>query len=65
LPEARCGINPDSKNNLGRTPLSLAAREGYESVVKLLLAKDGADPDFKNNNDRTPLSWAAAKNREQ
>ncbi len=40
-------------------PLSWAAEEGCEAVMRLLLARDSIDPDSKDNNGRTPLSWAA------
>ena len=30
-------VNPDKPDNLGRTPLSYAARSGYEEVVLVLL----------------------------
>jgi hypothetical protein len=44
-----------SKDNMGRTPLSRAARYGYMAVVKLLLAKDRVDPESKDNWGWTPL----------
>ena len=48
------------KSQYGLTPLSWAAGNGYDAVVKLLLAKDGVDPDLKDSPyGRTPLSWAA------
>jgi ankyrin repeat protein len=48
-----------SKDNDGRTSLSLAAENGDYEVLKLLLAKDGGvDPDSRDKRDRTPLSWA-------
>ncbi|KAF4625123.1 hypothetical protein G7Y89_g13046 [Cudoniella acicularis] len=48
------------KNRYGLTPLSWAARNGYDAVVKLLLAKDSVDPDLKDSQyGQTPLSWAA------
>jgi ankyrin repeat protein len=34
------GVEPDSKDEGGRTPLSRAARNGHEAVVKLLQSRD-------------------------
>ena len=61
---AKDGVDPDSKDSVGRTPLWWAAENGHEAVVKLLLAKDGVDPDSKDSFGRTPLSWAAANGHE-
>ncbi len=61
---AKDGVDPDSKDTDGRTPLWWAARNGHEAVVKLLLAKDGLDSDSKGTDGRTPLSWAAGDGRE-
>ncbi|KAH7200630.1 ankyrin repeat-containing domain protein [Fusarium oxysporum] len=41
------------------TPLSWAARNGHEEVVKLLLSKEGVDLDSYNIDDVTPLCWAS------
>jgi hypothetical protein len=49
------GVDPDSKDKYGRTPLSRAAENGYEAVVKLLLDEERVDPDFKNKDVRTPI----------
>jgi predicted dithiol-disulfide oxidoreductase (DUF899 family) len=47
----------DSKDSNGRTPLSWAAGNGHEVVVKLLVEKS-VDVDSKAGYDRTPLLWA-------
>jgi len=62
---AKADVDPNSKDNDGQTPLSRAAENGYEEVVKLLLAKVDVNPDLKDNNGRTPLSWAVANRQEE
>jgi hypothetical protein len=54
----------DSKDNYNRTPLSLAARSGYEAIVKLLFKTGDADVDSKDDYSETPLSWAASGGHE-
>jgi len=51
------GADVDSKDSCGRTPLSWAAENGHEVVVKLLLAEDSAKLNIKVNNSRMPLYW--------
>ncbi|GAB1192407.1 hypothetical protein APSETT444_001598 [Aspergillus pseudonomiae] len=54
------GADMEFKDPSGRTPLSLAAREGREAVVALLLKK-GADIESHDNIAYTPLLCAAFK----
>ena len=48
----------------GRTPLSYAAENGHEAMIKLLL-EEGAELESKDSKfSRTPLLWAAEKGHE-
>ena len=60
----RDGVDPDSKDSYGQTPLSWAAANGHEAIVKLLLGVEGIDPDSKDSNGQTPLSRAAENGHE-
>jgi len=53
------GQSADLKDSYGRAPLSYAAENGHEAVVKLLL-EEGAELEAKDNYGLTPLSQAAA-----
>ena len=55
----RDDVEADSKGGDGRTPLSLAAKEGHEAVMKLLVERDDVEADLKDGDGRTPLSYAA------
>ena len=58
------GHNLNSKDSYGRTPLSWAAENGHEAVVKLLLEK-GAELETKDKDyGQTPLSYAASRGHE-
>ncbi|KAI0837702.1 ankyrin repeat-containing domain protein [Hypoxylon sp. FL0890] len=70
-------VDPDFKDNNGRTSLAraawsgheavvrLAAGRGHEAVVKLLLDTKGVNPELKDDEyGRTPLSYAAAHGHE-
>jgi ankyrin repeat protein len=58
-------VDWNQKNDNRDTGLHLAAENGCEAVVRLLLAKDGVDPDSKDSEyARTPLSLAAESGHE-
>jgi ankyrin repeat protein len=51
--------NNDLKDSFGWTPLSLAAKNGHEAVVKMLLETGKVDVNSKDIRGQTPLSGAA------
>jgi hypothetical protein len=59
----RDDVDVNTKDKGGRTPLSRAALNGHEAVVKLLLEK-GAELEAKDEDGRTPLLWAARNGHE-
>ena len=57
--------NVDLKDGAGRTPLALAAENGHEQVVNLLLERNDVEADSKDKNGRSPLSYAAMYGHEK
>ena len=62
-----CGrANPELSDTLrGRTPISWAAGNGREGIVKMLLELVGVNPDQVDTDcGQTPISWAASHGHE-
>ncbi|RDW73350.1 hypothetical protein BP6252_07257 [Coleophoma cylindrospora] len=57
-------VDIDLKDQDGRSPLSWAAENGHEAVIKLLLATGQVDVDSKDKYSRSPLSRAAQNGHE-
>ena len=57
----RLGIRSERR---GRTPLSYAAQEGYEPIVRLLLSRKDVTADSQDEDGCTPLCWAAMRGHE-
>ncbi|KPM43212.1 hypothetical protein AK830_g3350 [Neonectria ditissima] len=56
LADSRVEVN--LRDNQGRTPLFLAASEGFAEAVKLLLDEGGADPELADDDGETALERA-------
>jgi len=57
-------VNLNRPDNYGQTPLSWAAFNGRDGVVKLLLEREDVSPDRPDHIGQTPLSWAAQNGRD-
>jgi hypothetical protein len=61
-----CGMVDIIQRDLSReaTPLSWAAENGHEAVIRLLLESGKVDVNMKDDYSRTPLWWAAKNGHE-
>jgi ankyrin repeat protein len=64
MPLASCPTSCNSKDKGGLAPLSLAASNGKETVVQLLLKRKDVEVNSKDKDGLTPLSWAAFNGKE-
>ncbi|KAF2179636.1 ankyrin [Zopfia rhizophila CBS 207.26] len=55
----RYGADINTTDENGCTPLSLAAKQGHQSVVELLLARNELEVFSQDKGSRTALSWAS------
>ena len=51
-------------SRLGMDNIRLAAFNGHDTIIRLLLAADNVDVESKDRDSRTPLSWAAGNGHE-
>jgi len=59
----RCGIEADSTDLRGRTPLAIAARAGRVDVVEILLKEEGVRVNMRCRKGKTPFMFAALAGR--
>lgn len=59
----RCGIEADSTDLRGRTPLAIAARAGRVDVVEILLKEEGVRVNMRCRKGNTPFMFAALAGR--
>jgi ankyrin repeat protein len=57
--------NLNARDSYDRTPLSLAARNGYDTVVRLLINTPGIDLNARDNHGQTALSRAAESDHDE
>ncbi|MCJ1432221.1 hypothetical protein MMC27_001577 [Xylographa pallens] len=57
-------VQVNSRDDMGRTPLSWAATKGHEAVVSLFLERKDVQVNSRDHIGRTPLSWAAVNGHE-
>ena len=60
----RSKVNVNCKDVWNYSPLALAASEGHEAIVRLLLKQDAIEADIRDDLGATPLSEAATRGYE-
>jgi len=51
-------VNPNTADEGGRTPLSLAGENANEGILRMLLKRSDVYPDLADRLGQTPGSWA-------
>ena len=54
----RNDVDPNTADEDGHTPLSLAAMSGREAILDMLSELNDVNPDFADASGRTPFPWA-------
>ena len=54
-----CGMDPNVRDDEGRTPLHYAARSGRVERVRCLVLECGADPKLLDQNGKSALDYAS------
>ncbi|KAK3299913.1 ankyrin repeat-containing protein [Chaetomium fimeti] len=57
-------LDPNARDNFGRTPLAIAARIGQAAFAEILLKTHQPEIDSRDYGGQTPLSWAAERGHE-
>lgn len=59
------GLDPDARDNRGRTPLHCAARGGFLGIARVLVEEGGAVLDGRDGMGFSPMEVARARGWEK